>query len=53
MMDLLLLWIGAGIVFLILELITSAFYGFSLAISAFAVAVYVFVTKSTNIDIVQ
>lgn len=49
----LLFWIGAGIVFLIIELVTSAFYGFSLAIAAFVVAAYVFFTHPTAFDAIQ
>ncbi|MBB1554277.1 NfeD family protein [Candidatus Gracilibacteria bacterium] len=48
-----LFWIGFGIVFLIVELITATFYGFSLAIAAFVVAIYVAVTGASNVDIVQ
>lgn len=49
----LLFWIGAGIIFLIVELMTSAFYGFSLAISAFAVAVYVLFAHPVAFDAMQ
>lgn len=51
--NLLLFWIGAGIIFLILELITATFYGFALAISAFAVAGYVFVVNPQGLDAMQ
>jgi len=44
MSELLLFWIGAGIVFLIIEMITAAFYGLSLAIASFIVACYVWIT---------
>lgn len=49
----LLFWIGAGIVFLILELITAAFYGFALAVAAFMVAIYVFFANPTAFDGIQ
>lgn len=51
--NLLLFWIGAGIIFLILELITATFYGFALALSAFAVASYVFVMNPQGLDAMQ
>lgn len=38
------LWIGAGLFFLIIEILTTAFYGLALAISAFGVALYVWIT---------
>lgn len=48
-----LFWIGFGIVFLIVELITATFYGFSLAIAAFIVAIYAAIMNSSNVDIIQ
>lgn len=51
--NLLLFWIGAGIIFLILELITATFYGFALALSAFVVAAYVFAVNPQGLDAMQ
>jgi len=53
MSELLLFWIGAGIVFLIIEMITAAFYGLSLAIASFIVACYVWITWGVTVSIVQ
>lgn len=39
-MDTVLFWLGIGIIFLIIEIITTTFYGFSLAIAAFLIAIY-------------
>lgn len=41
MSNLLLFWIGTGIIFLIIEMLTATFYGLSVAIAAFVLAVYV------------
>lgn len=51
--NLLLFWIGTGIIFLILELITSTFYGFALAIASFIVAMYVFFLGADVFDGIQ
>ena len=52
-MSLLLLWIGSGIVFLIIEIVTSTFYGLALAVAAFAVAAFLGVFPEENLSIVQ
>ena len=52
-MSLLLLWVGSGIIFLIIELLTSAFYGFALALASFAVALLLFVFPENNLSILQ
>lgn len=52
-MSLTLFWIGAGIVFLILEIMTATFYGLSLAIAAFSVAVYATIVAPGAFDVVQ
>lgn len=53
MSSLLLFWIGTGIIFLIVEMITATFYGLSVAIAAFILAVYVWLTGETSIDLLQ
>lgn len=53
MSELLLFWIGAGILFLIIEMITTAFYGLSLALSALVVALYVWLLGEQNVSIIQ
>ncbi|MBS9783898.1 hypothetical protein KGV55_00960 [Candidatus Gracilibacteria bacterium] len=53
MSTLTLFWIGAGIVFLIVEIFSAAFYGLSLAIAAFIVALYVGFTNEADITILQ
>lgn len=52
-MDLLYFWIGTIIIFLIIEMITTTFYGLSLAIASSAVALYVWLTHETSLDIIQ
>lgn len=52
-MNILLFCIGAGIIFLIIEMITAAFYGLSLALSAFVVAVYVFLHPTADFDVIH
>lgn len=52
-MDIWLFWIGIGIAFLIVELITATFYGFSLAIASFCVAIYAYIFGVQNIDSIQ
>ena len=47
-----LLWVGAGIVFLIIEITTAVFYGLALAIAAFLVALYTFFFPSEVFDVV-
>lgn len=53
MSTLLLFWIGTGIVFLIVEMITATFYGLSVAIAAFALALYCWFFGTTSIDVLQ
>ncbi len=52
-MDLLYFWIGAIILFLIIEMLTATFYGLSLAIASSTVALYVWLTHETSLDIIQ
>ncbi len=52
-MDLLYFWIGASITFLIIEMVTATFYGLSLAIASATVALYVWYTKETSLDVMQ
>lgn len=52
-MELLYFWIGAVIIFLIIEMLTATFYGLSLAIASGIVALYVYFTKETSLDIMQ
>jgi membrane protein implicated in regulation of membrane protease activity len=53
MSELLLYWIGVGILFLIVEMATTAFYGLALALSSFIVAVYVWFTGEVQVSIIQ
>jgi len=48
-----LFWIGAGIIFLIVEMISATFYGLSLAIAAFGVGIVTMLMGSTGWDVVQ
>lgn len=52
-MNILLFWIGVGIIFLIVEIITSVFYGLSLAIAAFCVAAFVWANSLHELTIFQ
>ncbi len=53
MSSLLYFWLGAGIIFLIVEMITATFYGLSLALAAFAVAGYVYLTHDIALSLIQ
>jgi membrane protein implicated in regulation of membrane protease activity len=53
MSALLLYWIGVGILFLIVEMVTTAFYGLALALSSFVVAIYVWLTGEVQVSIIQ
>ena len=53
MSSLLLFWIGTGIIFLIVEMITAAFYGLSIAIAAFILAIYVWFTGEIALTVFQ
>lgn len=48
-----LFWIGFWIIFLIVELLTATFYGFSLAVGAFSVAIYTAFVSAEQIDVIQ
>ena len=53
MTSLLIFWVSTAIVFLIIEMFTTTFYGLALAISAGIVALYVWLTRSQDLDIIQ
>lgn len=53
MFDVFYLWIGIGIIFLIVEMFTSTLYGLSLSISAFVLALYVSMIHTNGTDILQ
>lgn len=53
MSQLLIFWISAGIFFTILELFTVTLYGISVGIAAFVVAIYVWITGDTAVDVPQ
>lgn len=53
MSEILTLAISAGIFFFILELFTGTFYGLSLSIASFAVALYIYLSGSTDTYIIQ
>lgn len=48
-----LFWIGFGIIFLIVELVTATFYGLALALAAFSVAIYTAFVPVVEADITQ
>lgn len=48
-----LFWIGFGIIFLIIELVTATFYGLALALAAFGVAIYTAFVPVVEVDITQ
>ncbi len=52
-MSLWIIWLSAGILFLIVEFLTATFYGFALSVAAFVVALYVYTTKEMNFTIIQ
>jgi membrane protein implicated in regulation of membrane protease activity len=53
MSDILILAVSAGIFFFIVELFTGAFYGLSLSIASFAVAIYIYVSGNNDAHVVQ
>jgi membrane protein implicated in regulation of membrane protease activity len=52
-MSVLLFWIGAGIVFLIVESLTATFYGLALALASAIVALSVWVMNDTSFTLIQ
>ncbi|MDD2566067.1 MAG: hypothetical protein PHZ26_05165 [Candidatus Gracilibacteria bacterium] len=52
-MESLYIWLAAGVVFLIIEMMTVTLYGLSMSIAAFVVALYVYLTKAESADITQ
>ena len=53
MENLLYFWVGTAILFLIIEMLTATFYGLSLAIASWIVAVYVWYMQEASLDIIQ
>jgi membrane protein implicated in regulation of membrane protease activity len=52
-MELFYSWIGAVLVFIIVEYITTTFYGLALALSAAITAMYVYLTGEATLSITQ
>lgn len=52
-MDLLYFWTGLVVIFIIIELLTSTFYGLSLALAAGVVSLYVFFRGEVDFSLVQ
>ncbi len=52
-MELIYFWTGIIVIFIILELLTSTFYGLSLALAAGVVSLYVFFSKELELSLVQ
>ncbi len=52
-MSLLYFWIAVGIIFLIVEILTTSFYGLPLSIAGFVVAIYVWLTGDVSITLLQ
>lgn len=52
-MELIYFWSGVVVAFIILELLTSTFYGLSLALAAGVVSFYVFFTKEGELSLIQ
>lgn len=52
-MELIYFWSGVVVAFIILELLTSTFYGLSLALAAGVVSLYVFFTKEIELSLAQ
>jgi len=53
MNDLLIFWVATGVLFLIIEMFTITLYGISISIAAFSVALYVWFTKDTSVNVAQ
>jgi len=53
MVSLLYIWLSVGVGFLILEVLTATFYGLSLSLAAFSVAIYVGITGETSVSLIQ
>ncbi|MDD5213841.1 MAG: hypothetical protein PHG82_05435 [Candidatus Gracilibacteria bacterium] len=52
-MELAYIWFGAGILFLIIEILTFTFYGLSLALASFLLACMVYLNGDSSFTIVQ
>jgi len=53
MTSLLIFWIAVWVIFLIIEMLTTTFYGLALAIASFFVAVYVFLSHDVWVSLTQ
>jgi len=53
MTSLLTFWIAAGVIFLIIEMLTTTFYWLALAVASFLVGVFVFFTHDITVSIIQ
>lgn len=51
MNDLIVLCVSAGVFFFILEMFTGTFYGLSMSIAAFLLALFVYVTGDTSFTV--
>ncbi|MCK9272148.1 hypothetical protein M0P65_01240 [Candidatus Gracilibacteria bacterium] len=52
-MELLYIWLAAGVFFLIIEMMTVTLYGLSMSIASFIVALYVYLINAQSADITQ
>ena len=53
MSNLVYIWLATGIFFFLIEMFTATFYGLSISIAGFVLAVYVYLTGDVTITVVQ
>lgn len=47
------IYLASGVFFLLIEMLTATFYGLSVGLACFILAVYVYVTKDPSVTIIQ
>ncbi|MDD2916805.1 MAG: hypothetical protein PHH70_03095 [Candidatus Gracilibacteria bacterium] len=53
MSNLFYIYLASGVFFLLIEMLTATFYGLSVSVACFALALYVYMTGDTNITVIQ
>lgn len=51
--NLLFIYLASGVFFLLIEMLTATFYGLSVSVSFFVLALYVYITGDTEMTVVQ
>ncbi|MDD2891823.1 MAG: hypothetical protein PHQ95_02555 [Candidatus Gracilibacteria bacterium] len=53
MSNLFYIYLASGVFFLLIEMLTATFYGLSVSITCFVLAIYIFITGDTTLTIAQ